>query len=166
MTGDTDERRLARTYDAYGGRLYRYALVLLQRPRDAEDAVQNVFVRLAAGNGRLAQIGDPEAYLFRAIRNEAASCLRRRRRLASREVDIDDADGLVARSGPADGDERRAVARALARLRPDQREVVGLHAFEGLTFAEIGALLGKSPHTVASRYRLAIARLASWLGGR
>lgn len=164
--GEADaEQHLGKNYDTYGIRLYRYALVLVQRQRDAEDVVQNVFVRLAGRtDGDLPEMRNVSAYLFQAVRNEAASCLRRRRRSRARETDLGAAEYLVGANGvPADDGRRRRIAHALGRLGPEQREVVALHAFEGLTFAEIAALLGHSPHTVASRYRLGVAKLARWL---
>lgn len=155
------ERILACLYDAHGARLYRYALVLLASPRDAEDAVQNVFVRLASHNGQLAQVRDPLAYLVRSVRNEAMTCLRRQRRFAKRETSA--VDLVTAAEPPLEDDRRRSLRQALIRLPPQQREAVALHSFEGLTFAEIGAALNESPHTIASRYRLGVSRLARWL---
>ena len=155
------KRRLAELYDGHGAGLYRYALVLVGREKDAEDVVHNVFARLAAQNGQLEGIRDARPYLFRAVRNEAASALRSR--LRRRETSLEAADYLVS-AGPMVSDERkRRLSRALDRLPAEQREAVALHAFEGLTFAEVGGLLGESPNTVASRYRLAVARLTEWL---
>ncbi len=163
-------QRLTEMYDTYGVRLYRYALVLVQRQRDAEDVVQNVFVRLAGRtDGDLREMRNVTAYLFQSVRNEAATCLRRRRRSRARETDLGAAEYLIGADGvpadgvPADDERRRRITHALGRLGPEQREVVALHAFEALTFAEIAALLGHSPHTVASRYRLGVAKLARWL---
>lgn len=154
------ERTLTDLYDAHGARLYRYALVLLASRRDAEDAVQNVFVRLAGQNGQLARLREPLAYLVRSVRNEAISCLRRRRRISEQEP----AEDLVTAAEPAvDDDRRRRLQEGLKRLPSEQREAIALHAFEGLTFGEIGEFLGESPHTIASRYRLGVARLARWL---
>lgn len=157
------ERLLTKLYDAHGARLYRYALVLVGSQRDAEDVVQDVFVRLAAHDD-LGLIRDSQAYLFAAIRNEAATCLRRRQRRARHETDMDEADYLIRTTEPAPVDYRkRCIAEALRRLPSNQRVAIALHAFEGLTFAEAGALLGESPHTMASRYRLGVARLTDWL---
>ena len=73
---------------------------------------------------------------------------------------------LEARTGadvaPAD---RIALARALGRLPPEQREVVHLHAFEGWTFQEIADASEASINTVAARYRYALAKLRRELTG-
>ena len=53
--------------------------------------------------------------------------------------------------------------RALRELPPDQREVVHLKAFEGMTFDEIAAFTNESINTVASRYRYAFEKLRASL---
>jgi RNA polymerase sigma-70 factor (ECF subfamily) len=53
----------------------------------------------------------------------------------------------------------------LATLPPDQREVVHLHVYEGMTFKEVGDALDESMNTVASRYRYGLAKLRCVLGG-
>ncbi|MGH9312074.1 MAG: RNA polymerase sigma factor [Vicinamibacterales bacterium] len=55
--------------------------------------------------------------------------------------------------------ERMTLERALATLPPDQREVLHLHVYEGLTFREIADLSGESINTIASRYRYALSKL-------
>jgi RNA polymerase sigma-70 factor (ECF subfamily) len=51
------------------------------------------------------------------------------------------------------------VSRALSRLPDDQREVVILKIYQGLSFSEIAAICGSSVNTAASRYRYALAKL-------
>jgi RNA polymerase sigma-70 factor (ECF subfamily) len=55
------------------------------------------------------------------------------------------------------------VRRALTKLPPTQAEVVVLKIWEGMTFAEIGEVLGQSPNTAASRYRYALQKLSQLL---
>ena len=58
------------TYDRYGAQLYRHALALTRHGPDAEDVLQNVFVKLARRRSGQ-EIRDLEAYLHTAIRREA-----------------------------------------------------------------------------------------------
>jgi RNA polymerase sigma-70 factor (ECF subfamily) len=148
---------VGRLYDAHGTSLYRYALMLLFDHAAAEDAVQQVFAAVLRGTATL----DNEVhYLRRAVRNECYSALRRRRDAPS---DLRPILEPVADDVPVD--ERIAVERALEMLPADQREVVHLHVYEGMTFKEIGDSLDESINTVASRYRYALAKLRSALGG-
>jgi RNA polymerase sigma-70 factor (ECF subfamily) len=148
-------------YDAHGGSLYRYLLAVLGSAQDAEDALQDVFAKLARHD--VARIRDPQAYLFAAARRQAVQVLRER----SRRREHDDADSWldVAAADPADRALALDLDRALQRLPAEQREVVYLHVTEGLSFREIAAACGIPPNTAASRYRLALAKLRTLLEG-
>jgi RNA polymerase sigma-70 factor (ECF subfamily) len=151
---------VGRLYDQHGASLYRYALMLLADPAAAADAVQQVFTALLRPAAAIAF--DNEAhYLRRAVRNE---CFSTRRRQRVREDEA--ARSLLEPSGaaPVTPEERIALERALHALPVDQREVVHLHVFEGLTFREIAEHAGESINTVAGRYRYALARLKAELG--
>lgn len=149
-----DARSLVgRLYDTYGASLYRYAVLLLADAAAAEDVVQQVFATMLRQAPRL----DEEArYLRRAVRNECYSHLRRRRRRS----EVGDERALIEPvTESASREERIALERALHELPPEQREVIYLHVFEGLTFQEIATGLGASINTIAARYRYALGRL-------
>lgn len=153
-----DARSLVgRLYDTYGASLYRYAVLLLADTTAAEDVVQQVFAAILRQRPRL----DEEAhYLRRAVRNECYSHLRRLRR----QRDAGDERSLI--EPVVEGvsrEEHLALERALRDLPPEQREVVYLHVFEGLTFQEIATGLDASINTVAARYRYALAKLRQHL---
>ena len=149
-----------RLYDQYGVSLYRYALMLLADRGAAEDAVQQVFASLIALAARQAgKIDNAEHYLRRAVRNECYSALRRSTR-------ADGSGGALLQSiaGEADRpDERIELERALRVLPAEQREVVHLRAYEGMTFQEIATQTGESINTIASRYRYALDKLKALL---
>jgi RNA polymerase sigma-70 factor (ECF subfamily) len=154
-----EERRalVGRLYDAHGAALYRYALMLLADHAAAEDAVQQVFAAVLRQRGA---IDNETHYLRRAIRNECYSTLRLRRDRAGADRPLLEPVAL----GSVNADERIALERAIVALPPDQREVIHLHAFEGMTFQEVANTLDESINTVASRYRYAIAKLRTELG--
>jgi RNA polymerase sigma-70 factor, ECF subfamily len=144
---------LADLYDEHGARLYRYAHVLLTDAGAAEDAVQEAFCQLARAARR-----DPGlvsvAYLTTIVRNECLSALRRRRRQPVL------AAPLLERQAPGSSEEERLLLESALRALPtEQREVIYLKVFEGLTFHEIGERCGVSQNTAASRYRYALTAL-------
>jgi RNA polymerase sigma-70 factor (ECF subfamily) len=151
---------IARLYDAYAVGLYRYALMLLGDHALAEDAIQQVFSRIvAAGSSRIDQ---PDHYLRRAVRNECYTLLRRRRDDA-----VDDRPLLEpVDAASVDHDERLAIEAALRELPIDQREVLTLKVYEGLTFKEIAEVTETPLNTVASRYRYAIDKMRAALDAR
>ena len=151
---------LAAAYDAYAPGLYRYALMLLANPAAAEDAVQQVFARLAARDDWADGVASIEAYLRTAVRNECYSALRLRQRdrppHGARLLDVEPAGG-------GHDEERLGLEAILRDLPVEQREVVHMKVYEGHTFQQIADVTGVSPNTVASRYRYALQRLRTAL---
>jgi RNA polymerase sigma-70 factor (ECF subfamily) len=157
MPRPTDDEWIGRLYDRHGASLYRYASMVLADPAGAADVIQTVFVALL--RRRLAPEFD-ERYLRRAVRNECFSALRKRQcdALAGALPMLEAVDPASDRP-----DERLAIEQALHELPPDQREVVHLKVFEGMTFQEIADLTDESINTIASRYRYAIEKLRAHL---
>ena len=161
---EAETEAAARLYDSFGPALFRYALMILGRRDAAEDVIQQVFVALIDRGTR--HIADPRTYLRAAVRNACYSQLR-----AGRVRDSGDTAAgeiLEARpdtSEPLSAEDRMALQAGILALPPEQREVIHLHVFEGLTFREVAAATGEPPNTVASRYRYALAKLrAGFLG--
>ena len=154
---DDTRSLVGRLYDTYGASLYRYAAMLLADPAAAEDVVQQVFAAILRRPPRFEQ---EEHYLRRAIRNECYSHLRRRRT----EVDNAASRPLIeAVTAGVTEVERIALERAIRDLPPEQREVIHLHVFEGMTFQEIADAADLSINTISARYRYALARLRQLL---
>jgi RNA polymerase sigma-70 factor (ECF subfamily) len=117
----------------------------------AEDVVQDAFCQLAQAVRKRDDVATL-AYLTTIVRNGCYSRLRRRRR-----APIVDAEPLLEPMAPeASSEERLMVEAALRLLPPEQREVIYLKVYEGLTFQEIGERCGIALNTAASRYRYGI----------
>ena len=153
---ETGEAALEQLYDEYAHALFRYALSLLGSAEDAEDAVQDVFIRIARERRRLDGVRNPKAYLFAAARNAAYSILRSKRR---RNEIADETHSSFHAQPAAEGPSAKALAlrERFALLPVEQREVLALKIFEQMTFREIAKAVGASISTVASRYRAGIA---------
>jgi RNA polymerase sigma-70 factor (ECF subfamily) len=150
-------------YDLYGDALYRYLTLRLGSTQDAEDVLQETFVRLARYGDRRRFIRDPKAFAFRCAHNEAGRFWKKRLRLRDGEAAF--RPELVSRlfRGPDESSEVR-LGEALAGLSPEQREAVVLKEFESLTFRAIGSVCRVSTNTAASRYRYGLARLRAFFG--
>jgi len=155
-----EQAAFAELYDACADRLHHWLCVRTGSRADADDVVQETFVRLARMRKKLAQVENLTAYVFTVARHEAARVQKRRSR-----------EGLALAAKPAgEGEDPTAVdetaemvAAALARLPEEQREIVELKAYAGLTLREIAEATALPPGTVATRYRTALARLRDWL---
>jgi RNA polymerase sigma-70 factor, ECF subfamily len=149
---------VGRLYDAHGAALYRYALMLLGDHSAAEDVVQQVFTAVLR---QPRTINHELHYLRRSVRNACYSTLRR-----PRPPGIEDRPLLEPIAPAGIGvDDRIALERALLSLPAEQREVVHLHVFEGMTFQETADAMNESINTVASRYRYAIEKLRAAFHG-
>ena len=155
--------------DAWQAWLNRHgpAMLLLARQwagtrADAEDVVQEAFLRFWRARDRAA---DPAAFLYACVKRAALDLHRGGRRRARREETSASARGEATGAGPyftcpLELQERRAaVEAALQTLPPEQREVLVLKVWAGLTFPQIAEAVGVPPDTAASRYRYALARL-------
>ena len=132
-------------------RLYRAALAILGDPHEAEDAVQDAFLRyLERAPGDLE---NPGAWLTRVLVNGCKSRLR----LAWRRV------GPLPETLPAPGPEEREELEELFSLPPEDRAVIHLHYYEGYSTGEIARMLGQRSGTVRSRLSRAREKLRKLL---
>jgi RNA polymerase sigma-70 factor (ECF subfamily) len=156
------DEAFAALYDRYGRSLFRVAWTLLRSRQDAEDAVQDVFLGLVRSRSALGRIENVRAYLFSALRHAAA-------RLAARKPTdhprlVSDGQSGASRNG-LDPEMADWLDRALAALPHEQREVLTLKIDGELTFEEVGAVLGISANTAASRYRYALEKMRGHFTG-
>lgn len=156
---ETGQASLEHLYDQYAHALFRYALALVGSPEDAEDAVQEVFVRIAGEQKRSESIANVKAYLFAATRNAAYSILRSRRRRYELEQAVCAERETWATGECTQSGESTLLRQAFAQLPTEQREVLVLKILDGMTFKEIAQMVGASINTVGSRYRYGIERL-------
>jgi RNA polymerase sigma-70 factor (ECF subfamily) len=155
-------------YKRHGEVLYRYLLFRLGSAEDAEDVLQEAFCRFARYDLRWKLIRDPRAFVFRVARNEANRFLRRKigRREGETMIRADGGGGFATAFVVP---EEPTLAFLMSRadgLPEEQKEVVFLKVFNGLTFREIGSVCGISANTAASRYRYGIEKLREVLEGK
>jgi len=155
--GDPDG--IASAYRAQASALYRYAVMVTGDAPMAEDAIQQVFLKLLKAR-RPSPAALQARYLRRAVRNECYRLLSQRRQPA----ELNDGNLLAPANGHlTDGEEQAAVETALRRLPPDQREVIHMKIYEQMTFQQIAEQLDESINTVAGRYRYGLEKLRQWL---
>lgn len=151
--------RIEELYDRLGGKIYSYLTLKLCSTSDAEDVLQEVFCRLVRYSIRLRFVRNPASFVFRIARNEALRFLEKkaRYRQGCQRVGLREIMPLVV-SAP-DQETLGRLAAALERIPENQREVIVLKFFEGLTFKEIASVCGLSANTAASRYRYGLDKL-------
>jgi RNA polymerase sigma-70 factor, ECF subfamily len=156
----------ASIFDAYHVAVYRFVASRVGNPSDAEDLTQLVFVKALEALPRFAARGVPfGGWLFRLARNAVIDHVRTRRA----HSDLDGATNRATEDvGPEAAavirDDLTAVARALEDLTEDQREVIALRFFAGLSAKEAAEAMGRQEGTIRGLQFRAIAALRRSLG--
>jgi RNA polymerase sigma-70 factor (ECF subfamily) len=151
----------------YADGLYGYAMVLTRNRAQAEDLVQETYVRALGAAGRLRENSNVRGWLFTILRNLWFNELRKRRSApAIVEMDGDDhtADSLVGNARDAheifvSNEDSDIVRSAINDLPVEFREIILLREFEELSYQEIAGVLGCPAGTVMSRLGRARAKL-------
>lgn len=143
--------------DRYQAEAMGHALAILGHRQDAEDAVQTAFVKAWQALNRFEMNRRFYPWFYTILRNCCLKLAARRPRLAE-EGEEQLALLAAAVDDNSSADEAQALEKALWRLPADQRELIVLRHFDGLTYAELADRLGIPVGTVMSR--LYHARLA------
>ena len=160
VAGDRDA--LARCFREHGARVWRLARALLGQAADADDATQEIFLRVREKAATFAGRSTFAAWLRRLAVNHCLNRLKARRRrddrIEERERDLDELDAL-ARPSPCSFETSEALERALDWLPADQRVVLVLRELDGLSYREIAEAVDVPIGTVMSRLARARERL-------
>ncbi len=158
-----DPWALEESYRLLGARVYRVSRGLLAQVSDAEDATQEVFLKLFERAGQFDGRARFTTWLHRLTVNHCLHRLERERLRRSKDLDPDLVDDGESPSRVAEGSEARTrVEELLARIPPAHRAVIVLRELEELSYSEIGEVLDIPVGTVMSRLaraREGIARL-------
>jgi RNA polymerase sigma-70 factor (ECF subfamily) len=161
-----EREALLQLFDRFGGSLLAVALRITGQRPEAEDVVQDALTRAwreAPSFDRTR--GSAIAWLITLTRNRAIDLVRARRRRNLHEHDEDRADPEPANltdtpeRAIVDAERAAAVRLALDVLRPEQRQVLELAYFSGLSHSEIAAKLDQPLGTVKTRIAQAVRRL-------
>ncbi|MEI8334183.1 MAG: sigma-70 family RNA polymerase sigma factor [Chloroflexota bacterium] len=157
-----DEVAFTRLVGAFHADMARLAFFICGGDRDVtEDAVQSAWT---VAWKRLGTLREPErirAWLLSVTANEARQLMRRQRR--STTIRLEFAEQRIAAPDPFASAAALDMADVLARLKPEERTLVGLRYAAGLDSAEIGAVLGMSASGVRSRLDRLLDRLRAEL---
>ncbi len=163
-----DDRALAEVFDQLGPAVHAAALQIVGDRAAAQDVVQDVFVDLWCHPQRFDEtLGSLRTYLTLCARHRALDVVRSELRRAGREERH--VRQLPAPRTPspgelvADADTASAVRAAVRTLPPEQRRVVELAYFGGLSYRDVAQRIGIPEGTAKSRVRLALARLETLL---
>jgi RNA polymerase sigma-70 factor (ECF subfamily) len=172
---ERDPEALSELFEAHFDRIYALAHRLLGEGTLAEDAAQDVFMKVYRAADQIDPTRDPGPWLVAITYNVCREYWRSRGYKLSRQSRSLDQDAAVGDSlaSPDRGPEverlraerERLLAEALRRLPEPQRAVIILHDYQGLEHEEIARIVGSGHAAVRKRYSRAIAQLRKMLDG-
>lgn len=142
-------------YDRYSGRIYNFAFRFLKNAEAAEDATQEVFVKMLKHANQFHGDAKLSTWLYSITANWCRDYLRK---ADNKAKDTDDV--LVTLPAPSDNapdrtleqrENEQRVRKALGALTPEQREAILLSRYQGLSYAEIAQISGCSEGAVKTR---------------
>lgn len=176
---DRNEEAFSELYDRFSPRVYSLLLHMLRAEEDAQDILQEVFILIwQKAPLYLGNRGNVAGWIVALARNRAVDELRSKRfrdhnqhKEISLSEDRPELESFVADTKMADtelhaAESRHEVRRALLQLTPEQRSIIDMAYFGGLTHTEIAARLGMPAGTVKTRIRQSVMRMAKILKPR
>lgn len=154
-------------YDRYSGRIYNFAFRFLKNSEAAEDATQEVFVKMLKHANQFHGDAKLSTWLFSITANWCRDYLRKADNKSKESDDV-----LISLPAPSElapdrnlerRESERRVQRALQSLTAEQREAILLSRYQGLSYAEIAQIAGCSEGAVKTRVFRAMETLKKLL---
>ena len=155
---------MAELYDRLGAPVYTLALRLLNSPEEAEEVVQDTFLKLYRADGYHTLERSPRAYVYTIARNLALSRLRKRqsRPLKAEAWDVYDPNVSLTAPGRSDPAASLLAEKLLSHLSDEERELVEQSFYDGFTHAQLSEQTGLPLGTVKSKLRRAVLKLRDY----
>ena len=165
-----DEQAFSTLVQRHLTTVYSFVVRFVGDAHDAEDIVQETFLKAWKSAKQYREEASKfKTWVLRIARNAAIDHLRKRKYIPFSQFDTDDGHNMLVETVPdtealpdevlAKAHDAQVVQAALAGLSPDAREIMLLHYTNGLTFLEIGEMLGEPQNTVKSRHHRAMLAL-------
>ena len=139
------------------GRFYRIAYYILDSQEDAEDAVQELYLKIFSGSKNMMDVRNPVAYGTTLLRNICIDRIRRRNAIRAEEIQeyiVSDTSGPDETSACRDA--LKSLLQEMEKLPEKQSRALKMRAFEGLEYQEIAKRMRLSQVNV--RVLISIAR--------
>ena len=148
---------LSQLYEETHTALYGFSLSIMKNRQDAEDVLQDVYVRAFQSAGQYHAAGKPMAWLLTITRNLALMKHREQKRVIP--MSPEDWQQQFADRPAVDQEDTLMLQSLLSQLSDEERQIVTLHALTGCKHREIATVLNIPLSTVLSKYRRALRKL-------
>ena len=158
-----DKEAFCTLYESCSSAVFAYALSILRNRSDAEDAMQDTFLKIRSAAHLYKPQGKPAAWIFTITKNVCLMAYRRKARIVSLteepavpDLGLDQIENI---------EDKMTLEKAFTVLQEDTCQIIMLHAVSGLKHREIASLLNMPISTVLSKYNRGIKKLQTELEG-
>lgn len=162
--GEGEKDAFCKLYEQAGNAVYSYALSLLHNQQDAEDVMQETFLKIRSAAHLYTPMGKPMAWILTIARNICMMKFRQEKH--SSGVPLEEIKEELDFSQIEDWEDRIVLKTAFQILSQEECQIIVLHAVSGLKHREISELLHLPLSTVLSKYNRGIKKLRDRLEGQ
>ncbi len=155
-----EEYALEILFERHYESLWKYSLIILKNPHDAEEVVNDTFFRAYRYARTFAGEGSFAGWLFRIARNLCLDCIKKR---SAKIEAVQDIYAYGDRIHSIKNSDLQNISDALNSLKPEYREVIILKDISGYSLGEISAIMDKSPSSVKSLHHRALKTMGDHL---
>lgn len=150
-----DQTAMTELYTATSSAVYGFALSIVKNTADAEDIMQETYIRIYRAAPTYQRLGKPMAWILTIVRNLSLMKLRERKT----DTLPDDFELSSGETLHLVSENRLVLRTALRHLSDEERQIVTLYAISGMKHREISELLGLTLSTTLSKYHRALKKL-------
>lgn len=162
--GAEDPEAFRELYRMHAKTIYAYALSILKNHHDAEEVMQDTFLKIRSAAHLYRPLGKPMAWVLQIARNFCLMKFRKGKKMYGGEFEDIENNSLL--SYEMDATDRIVLRSALEQLSEEERKIILLHAVTGWKHREIAENLGEPLSTVLNRYNRGLKKLRSYLEGK
>ena len=156
-----EKEALAELYHETRTAVYGFSLSIVKNSTDAEDVLQDTYLRIYSSADSYKSKGNPMAWILTITKNLSLMKLRERRRFQ----DLEEHEWESVTAADSGSEDRQLLQAAMSILSPEERQIILLHALSGMKHREIASLLDLALPTVLSKYHRALKKLRKYLEG-
>jgi RNA polymerase sigma factor (sigma-70 family) len=158
-----DKTALEQLYRETRAAVYGFSLSITKNGADAEDVLQETYIKAWNAAGGYSAKGNPMAWLLTIAKNLSLMKLREHSRY--QDLEPDEWDALAVPDTSSAAADRHLLSAAMIILSDEERQIILLHAVSGLKHREIASLLDLALPTVLSKYHRSLKKLRNYIEG-
>lgn len=153
---------LEKLYNLTSTSVYGFALSILRRPQDAEDVMQDAYIKIYSAAKSYSALGKPLAWILKIVRNQALMKIRQNQKVAA---EFDENADEFSEDFSTQSLNKVLLNAAMTTLSDEERQIIVLHSVSGLKHGEIADLIGIPLSTALSKYHRALKKLRKIVEG-